>query len=98
MARVLALLEDATTHSIHPRYFGLLNQAPAAWGQVADLITARMNPQLALRPKVISPGRSTLQMRRSWRCMSMLKTRHYAVWTKPLARRTLRVRRARPSG
>ena len=48
VARVLALLEHATTHTIHPRYFGLFNPTPAAWGQVADLISARMNPQLAV--------------------------------------------------
>jgi aromatic-L-amino-acid/L-tryptophan decarboxylase len=46
--RVLGLLEEATTHTIHPRYFGLFNPTPAAWGQVADLIAARMNPQLAV--------------------------------------------------
>jgi glutamate/tyrosine decarboxylase-like PLP-dependent enzyme len=37
----------ANVHTIHPRYFGLFNPAPIVWGEIADMIMARLNPQLA---------------------------------------------------
>lgn len=46
--RVLALLEQGSVHTTHPRYFGLFNPTPVVWGQAADLIAARLNPQLAV--------------------------------------------------
>lgn len=45
---VINLLEQATVHTSHPRYFGLFNPATILWGQVADLIAASLNPQLAV--------------------------------------------------
>lgn len=37
-----------SVHSTHPGYFGLFNPAPVIWGEIADLISARFNPQLAV--------------------------------------------------
>ncbi|HEV2121560.1 MAG TPA: pyridoxal-dependent decarboxylase [Chloroflexota bacterium] len=63
--QALALLEGAAVHTFHPRYFGLFNPAPALWGQVADLISARLNPQLAVwshAPAAVEMERAALRL------------------------------------
>ena len=40
--------QEANVHTIHPGYFGLFNPAPIVWGEIGDLIAARLNPQLAV--------------------------------------------------
>ena len=52
-------------HVIHPRYFGLFNPTPIVWGQVADIICARLNPQLAVwshAPAAVEIELATIRM------------------------------------
>lgn len=46
--RVVELLEGGLVHTMHPGYFGLFNPTATFPGIVADLITAHLNPQLAV--------------------------------------------------
>ena len=48
VAAVAVALEHGMVHTGHPRYFGLFNPPSCFPGQVADLITAVINPQLAV--------------------------------------------------
>lgn len=48
VAAVAVALEHGMVHTGHPRYFGLFNPPSTFPGQVADLITAVVNPQLAV--------------------------------------------------
>lgn len=48
VAAVAMALEHGIVHTGHPRYFGLFNPPSTFPGQVADLITAVVNPQLAV--------------------------------------------------
>lgn len=44
---VAAALTEFSTHTPHPRYFGLFNPAPTTMGAAADFLVAIFNPQLA---------------------------------------------------
>jgi aromatic-L-amino-acid/L-tryptophan decarboxylase len=46
--RVIDLLEGGIVHTMHPGYFGLFNPTVVFPGIVADLVTAYLNPQLAV--------------------------------------------------
>jgi aromatic-L-amino-acid decarboxylase len=46
--RVIDLLEGGIVHTMHPGYFGLFNPSVTFPGIVADLVTAYLNPQLAV--------------------------------------------------
>ncbi len=46
--RVVGLLTGGMVHMMHPGYFGLFNPSVLFPGIVADLITASLNPQLAV--------------------------------------------------
>lgn len=48
VAAVAVAMEHGIVHTGHPRYFGLFNPPSTFPGQVADLITAVVNPQLAV--------------------------------------------------
>lgn len=48
VAAVAVSLEHGMVHTGHPRYFGLFNPPSTFPGQVADLVTAVFNPQLAV--------------------------------------------------
>jgi len=41
-------LRSGTVHTTHPRYLGLFNPTPLPVGQIADMLTAGFNPQLAV--------------------------------------------------
>ena len=45
---VLEQFQAANVHTVHPGYFGLFNPAPVPWGEIADVVAARLNPQLAV--------------------------------------------------
>jgi glutamate/tyrosine decarboxylase-like PLP-dependent enzyme len=47
-SRVIDLLKRGMVHTMHPGYFGLFNPTVAFPGIVADLVTACLNPQLAV--------------------------------------------------
>jgi glutamate/tyrosine decarboxylase-like PLP-dependent enzyme len=46
--RVIDLLKGGMVHTMHPGYFGLFNPTAAFPGIIADVITAHLNPQLAV--------------------------------------------------
>ena len=46
--RVIELMKGGMVHMMHPGYFGLFNPATIFPGILADLITASLNPQLAV--------------------------------------------------
>jgi glutamate/tyrosine decarboxylase-like PLP-dependent enzyme len=46
--RVVELLAGGIVHTMHPGYFGLFNPTATFPGIVADLVTAHLNPQLAV--------------------------------------------------
>lgn len=48
VAAVAVALEHGMVHTGHPRYFGLFNPPSGFPGQIADIITAVVNPQLAV--------------------------------------------------
>lgn len=48
ITQVLEQFVRGSVHTIHTRYFGLFNPAPLLWGEVADMISARLNAQLAI--------------------------------------------------
>lgn len=48
ISATLKHVRGANVHTTHRRYFGLFNPAPIIWGEVADMIAARVNPQLAV--------------------------------------------------
>lgn len=46
--RVIELLKGGMVHTMHPGYFGLFNPTATFPGIMADLVTAYLNPQLAV--------------------------------------------------
>jgi len=46
--RVVELLRNGIVHTMHPGHFGLYNPTSTFPGIVADLVTAHLNPQLAV--------------------------------------------------
>lgn len=48
IAETLERFIKSSVHTVHPRYFGLFNPAPVIWGEIADMMSARLNPQLAV--------------------------------------------------
>ena len=46
--QVIELLKGGIVHTMHPGYFGLYNPTATFPGIVADLVTAHLNPQLAV--------------------------------------------------
>ncbi|MBA4137959.1 MAG: pyridoxal-dependent decarboxylase [Opitutus sp.] len=61
LPELLALLAAGQVHTPHPRNFGLFIPTPTFAGQAADLITAMMNPQLAIWS--LSPAPIELEQR-----------------------------------
>ena len=47
IVELLRHFRSANVHTTNSRYFGLFNPAPMIWGELADMISARLNPQVA---------------------------------------------------